>query len=265
MRQARSTDARDYQEVPRPVAAMARDLPDGLEIGWHSHPRFQLLYAIDGVMYVESEGERWVVPPQRALWLPPGVRHRLTASGAVKMRTLYVRADAARRMPRRCTVLAVSALLRELILRATELPAEYDLRGPQARLIALLLDEMAGLEALPYRLPMPPAGPLARLCERLLAAPNERATLETLAREHGSTARTLERRFRAQTGMTFSAWRRRARLLRALGMIARGRPILAVALELGYGSASAFSATFRREFGASPKQYRAGSTVQSGA
>lgn len=263
MRQIRSTSARDYQDVPRPVAAMARDLADGAEIGWHSHPRFQLLYAIEGVMNVESEGERWVVPPQRALWLPPGVRHRLAASGTVRMRTLYLRPVAARRMPRRCTVLAVSPLLRELILRATELPTEYELRGPQARLVAALLDEMAALESLPYRLPMPPAGSLARLCERLLAAPDRRATLETLAREHGSTARTLERRFLAQTGMTYSAWRRRARLLRALGMIARGRPILAVALELGYASASAFSAMFRREFGVSPRQYRAASNVQS--
>ena len=47
--------------------------------------------------------------------------------------------------------------------------------------------------------------------------------------------------------MSFAEWRRRARLLRALGWIAEGRPILAVALDLGYDSPSAFSAMFRRE------------------
>ena len=261
----RSTDSRDYQAVPRRVAAMARDLADGAAIGWHSHPRFQLLYAVAGVMTVSTERERWVVPPQRAVWLPPGERHRLVASGAVKMRTLYVRADAAKTMPQRCTVLAVTPLLRELILRAMELPTDYAVRGPQGRLMGLLLDELATLPSLPYHLPMPPAGPLLRLCERLIDAPRERTTLDALARRHGTTARTLERHFRAQTDMTFSAWRRRARLLHALDWLARGRPILAVALDLGYAGASAFSAMFRREFGISPKQYRAASNVQSGA
>lgn len=259
----RSTDSRDYQAVPRPVAAMARDLAAGEEIDWHSHPRFQLLYAVEGVMSVDTEGERWVVPPQRAVWLPPGVPHRLSASGKVKMRTLYVRPDAARRMPQRCVVLAVTPLLRELILRATEFPTAYQQRGPQGRAIALLLDEMAALQSLPFHLPMPASGTLARLCARLVEAPNDRATLDALAQGLGTTARTLERHFRARTGMTFSAWRRRARLLRALDWIAQGRPILAVALDLGYESASAFSAMFRREFGSSPTQYRAASNVQS--
>jgi AraC-like DNA-binding protein len=161
-------------------------------------------------------------------------------------------------MPQTCEVLEVTPLLRELILRATELPLEYDERGAAGRLVRLLLDELASLARLPYNLPMPKTAPLAAICTRLLEAPNDAATLEHLAQRHGTTARTLARHFRRQTGMSFAEWRRRARLLRALGWIAEGRPILAVALDLGYDSPSAFSAMFRRELGAPPSSFRAG-------
>jgi AraC-like DNA-binding protein len=245
-----------YQDVPRPVGAMARDLPPAYEIDWHSHPRFQLIFAVRGVMTIDTRDATWLVPPQRAVWMPPKVAHRVKTSGPVHMRTLYIEPAAARRMPKDCEVLAVTPLLRELILRATELPLEYDERGPAGRVMRLLLDELAALPRLPYTLPMPKIAPLDAICSRLMETPNEAATLEDLAKRHNTTARTLARHFRRQTGMSFAEWRRRARLLRALGWIAEGRPILAVALDLGYDSPSAFSAMFRRELGAPPSHFR---------
>jgi AraC-like DNA-binding protein len=243
--------------VPRPVLALARDLPPAHEIDWHSHPRYQLVYAASGVMTVDTHDATWVVPPQRAVWMPPQVPHRLTASGPVRMRSLYIRPNAAARMPRTCEVFEVTPLLRELIARATELPLEYDLRGPAGRIMRLLLDELAGLSRLPYHLPMPKTPPLATICRRLVDAPDDAATLGEIAAESDFSARTLARHFRRQTGMSFAEWRRRARLLRALGWIAEGRPILEVAMELGYESPSAFSAMFRRELGAPPSRFRA--------
>lgn len=246
-----------YQHVPRPVGAMARDLPAAYEIDWHSHPRFQLIFAVRGVMTVDTHEATWLLPPQRAVWMPPKTAHRLKAWGEVHMRTLYIEPAAARRMPRGCEVLEVTPLLRELILRATELPIEYEERGPAGRVMRLLLDELASLQRLPYNLPMPKSAPLDAICARLLEAPNDPATLEDVAARHDTTARTLARHFRRQTGMSFAEWRRRARLLRALGWIAEGRSILSVALDLGYESPSAFSAMFRRELGQPPSHFRA--------
>ena len=263
----RSIRGDDYQRVPRPVTAMARDLPPEYEIPWHNHPRFQLVYGAQGVMTVETrgraQGETWVVPPQRAVWLPPGVEHRILTSGEVKFRTLYVAPEAAGGMPQRCEAFAITPLLRELILRATELPVEYDEGGAAGRVMQLILDVLASLVGLPYNLPMPESKVLTRICRALIEHPNDRVTIEALGLRHGTTTRTLARRFRRETGMSFSEWRRRARLLRALAWIAEGRPILAVALDLGYDSPSAFSAMFKREFGLPPSQYRAsaGSTA----
>jgi AraC-like DNA-binding protein len=252
----RPTRSDAFQNVPRPVAAMARDLPPSYEIAWHSHPRFQLIYAARGVMTVDTKDATWVVPPQRAVWMPPQTAHRLKTSSEVQLRTLYIRRDAASHMPASCEVLEVTPLLRELIVRATELPLEYDRRGAAGRAMRLLLDELVSLPRLPYHLRMPKTPPLAALCERLLETPNDAATLPELAERERLSARTLARHFRRHTGMSFAEWRRRARLLRALGWIAEGRPIVEVALELGYDSPSAFSAMFKRELGASPSAFR---------
>jgi AraC-like DNA-binding protein len=107
---------------------------------------------------------------------------------------------------------------------------------------------------------MPRTAPLAKICERLVQAPNDAATLAEIAEREHLSARTLARHFRRQTGMSFAEWRRRARLLRALSWIAEGRPILEVALDLGYESPSAFSAMFRRELGAPPSHFRGAQT-----
>src|SRR5579862_1763481 len=117
---ARSTDRDDYQRVPRPVAAMAKDFPSGFVIAPHSHPRAQLIYAADGVMRVISPVGAWVVPPLRAVWLPSGIEHEVRMSGPVAMRTLYIEPEAAPAALSECAVIEVTPLLRALILRAVE-------------------------------------------------------------------------------------------------------------------------------------------------
>ncbi|MEK7687300.1 MAG: helix-turn-helix transcriptional regulator [Pseudomonadota bacterium] len=252
----RSTDPADYQRVPRAVAAMPKDFPDGFEIAPHSHERAQLIYATAGTMRVATSDGMWMVPPQRAVWMPSGVRHGIVMSSDVTMRTLYLREDATQFMSDACSVLPVSPLLRELIVRATELPLQYDENGPAGHVVALILAELHGLQSLPLRLPMPSDSRLRGLCEQLLAAPGDQRTLDGWARTVGASARTLARRFQTETGLSFGAWRQQARVLEAMGRLGGGAPVTQVALDLGYDSVSAFSAMFRRASGASPSHYR---------
>ena len=252
----RSTNPADYQRVPRAVAAMPKDFISGFEIAPHRHERAQLIYATVGTMRVSTGDGVWVVPPLRALWMPPGVRHSIVMSGDVSMRTLYLRADAATGMPDVCHVLPVSSLLRELIIRATELPLRYDEAGPAGHLVALLLAELHGLGSLPLQLPMPRDPRLRRLCEKLLASPGDPRTLEEWAHSANASPRTLARLFVAETGLTFGAWRQQARVLEAMGRLGSGEAVTHVALDLGYESVSAFSAMFLRAAGASPSRFR---------
>src|SRR5882724_8329537 len=133
-RRDRSPDARDYQRVPRPFAAMAKSFADGFEIAPHSHARDQLIYAVSGLMRVRTEHEAWIVPPDRAVHVPARTTHAISLRGEVEMRTLYIARGAAHTafsgevapgspqkprqlqeiLPADPTVIAVSLLLREL-------------------------------------------------------------------------------------------------------------------------------------------------------
>jgi AraC-like DNA-binding protein/quercetin dioxygenase-like cupin family protein len=243
------------QEIPRPVVAAATDYPAGQATRWHSHPRAQLVYGISGVMAVTTVDGVWVVPPERAVWVPGDMPHRVDFPTDVKMRSLWVRADAARNLPRACSVVTVSPLLRELIRTAVDLPAEYDADGPAGRLMAVILDQLEVLDQAPLHLPWPEDARLVRIAEKLVDDPANGARLEDWAKTAGASARTLARLFVKQTGMTFGAWRQQARLLKALELLAAGQGVTATALDLGYDSPSAFIAMFKKALGVSPGKY----------
>ncbi|WP_332052530.1 helix-turn-helix transcriptional regulator [Reyranella sp.] len=252
----RSTDPGDYQRVPRAVAAMPKDFVAGFTILPHHHERAQLIYATTGTMRVATDDGVWIVPPQRALWMPAGVTHGIEMLAEVTMRTLYLRDDAASFMPGTCHVLPVSPLLRELIVRATELPLQYDERGPAGHVVALILAELRGLQFLPLRLPMPRDPRLRTVCQALLDRPGDVRPLDDWAPLANLSARTLARRFQRETGMSFGGWRQQARVLAAMGRLGAGEPVTRIALDLGYESVSAFSAMFRRAAGTSPSEFR---------
>ncbi len=254
----KSTDPNDYQDVPRPVAAMAKPFAAGHHIAPHHHPRAQLLYAVQGVMRVTTAQGAFVVPPLRAVWMPAGMRHEVRMMSRVAMRTLYVAPDADPALPQDCRVLDVSPLLRELILEAVAEPLEYDTEGRAGLIMQLILGELRRLPAVPLGLPMPNDARLARLCEALLDAPGSRLGLEDWALRCGASPRTLARLFQQETGLSFRRWRERARLAEAVARLASGAAVAQVAQALGYDSASAFTAMFRRSLGIAPQRYLQG-------
>jgi AraC-like DNA-binding protein len=210
-------------------------------------------------MTVRTAESAWVVPPHRAVWIPARVHYAVEMAGAVAMRTLYVRSGLRRNgwgattMPRACAVVNVTPLLRELILRATQLGALDERVTEQRHLAGVILDELKVLMAVPLQLPMPQDPRGMRLAAMLSGG--ERRPMGKLLRDCGASRRTIERVFRSETGMSLGQWMRRQKLLDALRRLAGGESVNNVALELGYSTASAFVAMFRRELGQTPGQY----------
>lgn len=246
---SRSTDPQDYQGLPRAVAVMAKDFGPGSRTGLHAHERGQLLYAISGLMSAHTALGSWVVPRGYALWIPGGTRHDVAMQGAVSMRTAYIRDEGVSGLPDSCRVLAVSELLNATLLALLDEPALYDENGRGGHLAALVVDEVARSPATPFALPMPSDRRLRALCEKSLDRPGHDPGLDGWAEEAGMSRRTLTRAFRAQTGLSLSAWMRRRKLLRAVEELGSGEPLAQVAARLGYRSVTAFRAMARREFG----------------
>lgn len=240
----------------RAVVAEGHDHPAGNLIDWHTHRRGQLLYASEGTMTVHTEAGIWVVPPHRAVWVPGGMRHQVRAGDApLSMRTVKIEPHAAPGLPEQCCVVAVSPLLRELILVAVAFGDNYDERGPQGRLARVLLDQIRDLPTAPLHLPLLRDRRLKRLQQAMQSNPAAALSANDWAARAGVSPRTFSRLFQQDTGMTFRQWRQQLRLLAALRRLAAGQRVNQVALELGYESTSAFVAMFRRALGTTPGRY----------
>nr|HQU88458.1 helix-turn-helix transcriptional regulator [Denitromonas sp.] len=195
---------------------------------------------------------RFVAPPQRAVWIPAGVMHRVVCSAQTRIRSLYVAHQIPGWATDRCRVLAVSPLLRELIRAFSQVPEAYDETGADGRLAAVLFDQIAAAPEMALMLPLPTDSRLRPLCARVQAHPERRATLADWSVRLGVSEKTLSRIFLRETGLSFRVWRQRVRLLGALPALASGERVTDVALACGYDSLSAFIAAFRQQFDVTP-------------
>ncbi|MEX3689069.1 helix-turn-helix domain-containing protein [Paraburkholderia sp. BR14263] len=240
-----------------PIRVRSRPMPSGVCIAQHTHAWAQLAYSSRGVLRMATPGTTWMVPPSRAIWVPPHITHEVAIVEDAFLRTLYVDESVIPPGLDACRVVEVSGLLRETI-------AALDERGiPTARerlLGALALDEITRSAPLPLDVPMPDEKRLRALCEALIADPAGPGSLEYWAAHVGASTRTIARLFRQELGVSFSQWRQQAILARAIPLLNQGRPMAVVAQELGYRSQSAFSAMFRRAFGESPRAFIARGT-----
>lgn len=231
-----------------PITSFARDYEPGDAIALHTHDRDQLVYASSGVMTVRTGQGNWVTPPHRAVWIPAGIPHAIAMSGHVAMRTLYFRPAFVHGLPRRCCVVGVSNLVRELVLHAC-------VHGADRHVGTLLAQQLRALPTLALELPMPIDPRARRLTDRLAAAPGAQTALAPLCREAGASRRTMERIFLAETGLSLGRWRQQLRLMHALRQLGGGASVTEVAFDAGYSTPSAFILASRKTFGATPTAY----------
>lgn len=241
--------------VPAPVSGSATDWPAGSYVRPHHHSTHQLIYAATGVMTVEAAAGIWVVPPTRAVWVPAHTGHSINMSGFVQLRTVqfaenYVPIDATE-----CSVVQVSPLLRAGIIRAIEFPAHYPADSPEGHLAAVIFHETKAADIAPLHLPMPTDPRARQVAQSFCADPANRQACAVWAKDVGASERTLERHFRAGTGMSFGKWQQQARLLKALEILAAGQPVTTAAFEVGFKSPSAFIVMFKSAMGETPSRY----------
>ena len=234
--------------------ALSTTYSSGYVLHPHTHTAHQLLFASTGAMTVTGDRTSWMIPPGRAVLIPAGVPHAIRMWGEVAMRSLYfpVTAPAPVFDAGTCRVISVTPLLRELILRVAEMAALDSRVAAEARLMSVLMDELAAAQIEPLLLPLPSDGRALKAVEWVMNNPTDRATAADLARNCGLSARTLERLFSAETGMRFGLWRQKARLLESVRVLVERASVTDAALESGYSSVSAYIAAFKQTFGCTP-------------
>jgi AraC-like DNA-binding protein len=219
----------------------------GQTVPAHTHPTVDLVYALKGVLRTTTPNGAWVLPPTRALLIPAGLSHAHRAPVEAQMHTLHLDGLPAGECP--SLLLAVSALAREIIRALVGDDVDEADAGAYLQVLA---DQLRLAHPIELSVPTPADPLLCELTDALLADPSDDATLAQWGARLGASGRTIARRFRAETGLTFDQWRRRARMLHALELLSLGHTVHAAAHAVGYTSASAFVHAFHHLTGTTP-------------
>jgi AraC-like DNA-binding protein len=243
---------------PKPgvsIATLAYEYPPGFLVPEHSHASDQVIFATRGVMQVSASQSYWMIPPQFAIWIPAFTSHRIRMPRAVSMRTLYLRRGLAGGLPGGCAVLHVTPLLRELIVETVRMGNLHARDRVESALRDVLIAQIAKATPVPTFVTMPRDGRALALAQSLIARPSDCPSLDALCAQAGVSKRTIERIFQREVGMSFETWRRQARLMKAVELLAGGCAVKEVAFEVGYKQPSAFVEMFRTALGAPPKAW----------
>jgi AraC-like DNA-binding protein/quercetin dioxygenase-like cupin family protein len=241
------------------VHLVAQNYRKGVRLDPHMHRQAQLVYAAKGTMQVTTPRGRWLVPPDRAVWVPGGLAHAIDVLADIEMRTLYFELSWLARAPRSRSlnaefVVRVSPLLHQAIL------ALFDARNTAERtelLVKLTMLELHRAEDSTTFMPLPLEPRSRRAAEIVLADPAGTHEIETLAHKVGTSTRTLSRLFAAETELSFKSWCQRARIASAIERLSTDGNVSVkqLAAELGYASVPAFSHAFRRITGKTPTEF----------
>jgi AraC-type DNA-binding domain-containing proteins len=243
------------EALPTPLFLRTTLMPDDAIFPAHSHSWGEFVYSYNGVVQVMVGEERYLVPPQYGIWLPPNVHHVGVSRREVLQSSLYVANELCDTLPPKPQVLMVSPFMRAVLDHARESPLDYTCER-HLRLLTVFLDEMAVTPRAGTFLPASDDTVLGVILHYLEQHPADNRPVAELAHDANVTERTLARKCRRDLGIPLTEWRNRMRVVKAMAMIEEGKSVDSIASEFGYSSSSAFIAMFKKLTGATPASYR---------
>lgn len=239
----------------RPAIALQVDVAQSdAEQPVHRHRKGQLVMALRGAVLCEAPGALWLVPPQHAVWIPGDLPHSNRVTDNARICFLFVEPGAAP-MPEGCCTLAIHPMLREMIAYVADQGLDYPHTGPTARLVAVLLEQLAQAPVEQLHLPVSEHPKIRQMAAALAADPSDRRTLTEWSQALAMGERSLARLVQRETGLTFGRWRQQLHLIIALRQLAGGASVQQVAGDLGYDSVTAFITMFKKTMGVPPTRY----------
>lgn len=243
--------------MPQPFALSRGVKLRGAGFPMHAHDDAQLTFVMSGVVQVQTSDGRWFVPQQLAVWIPPGLLHTVEVLMDAELWLVHWHAPATLawappNLPNRVFALHVTPLLRNLLTTAFTSGTSAE----KAELVMkLMLHELVEAPNAPTFLPLPSSPTGRRVAEIALGDTQNRLSAAQTASLAATSVRSMSRLFPVETGLTFKAWRQRARIVQAMDRLARGQPIAQVTAATGFASTAAFSCAFRQVTGTTPTAF----------
>ena len=246
----------EFTGLPTPVYFRhAEFVPDSHTVA-HQHPWGSFDYVASGVMRYQIGAQRFMSPPQYAVWIPPNTEHSSYNAQAIVYRSVYLAPEHCRGLPEQASTLAISAILKAILgdfaQRAVNMPETAE----DQRLAQVFIDQLHLAPKQRSYLPYASHPGLVGVLEAMQADPGDNRPLAAWADRVHVSERTLARLFVRELSMSFGEWRQRLRFLASIEALEARRSVQDIAYDLGYSSSSAFIAMFQRQAGCTPEHYR---------
>lgn len=214
----------------------------------HAHPCMQVLCIERGVLNLLTENRSCLIFPGFLVLIPARLRHQALMLGEVAGWSTYL--PDGLRPTDKVVALRAGELLTAILRRVAELGRLSQSKSDRC-LKFLLEQELTCAPMLDPGVPFPHSPQLRVVANRIFTQA-ALLPLEHCARLASMSGRHFSRRFKEETGLTFECWRRRVLNEVALRRLLAGHSVADVAEQTGFQTASAFIASFRNQFGASP-------------
>lgn len=241
---------------PRPVNFRSYSIESNTYVPPHSHDFAQFHYARKGNIRLETADNCWIIPSHYGIWIPAYMEHSVWTIDDVLVESLDIETEFLDGTISLCQVVAISEVAKELIHYASEtIPDFYDEHGNDGKLVSVLLDIIFNLPQVDFVLPWPKNPALNNMCRTILESPGAEHYIETWSAKVGMSTRNFSRKFKTETGLPFSLWKKKMRIFESVIMLKKNKSVTAIALEMGYSSTAAFSYSFKTILGVPPSEY----------
>ena len=240
------------EHLEHKIISIETQYPEYHILDMHVHKRAQLLYGAEGTIHVMTQHGNWIIPPERAVWIPAGIPHQLMMY-KVKTCSLYILPEYSPRQSIGCEVLSISPLLRQLLLKAPSLNEPFSQHDDLV--FELILKELSDSSSVDLHLSLPENEVLLKACQAFLKEPNIHTSPKEIAETLCISERHFSRIFKNEMGMSFSKWRQHACIFLSLEKLIQKKPIHRIAYDLGFQNPAAFTTLFQRTLGMSPSKF----------
>lgn len=243
-------------QLPEPIWFRLACMPAEATYPLHQHAWGEFVYSYSGVMEVKLTDHHFLVPPQYGVWLPPDETHIGMNQAEACHCSVYIARPHCELLPAKPCALTVGPLLRAMLDHLRQHPPVVPRTPADTRMLQVMVDLLGQAPCAGSYLPMSTDPVLGKLLRWLELHPEDHRPLTELAREANTSERTLIRRCQRDLGMSFSEWRQRLAVIKAMPLLEAGQTVETIALDLGYNSASAFISMFRRLMDITPDEFR---------
>jgi AraC-like DNA-binding protein/quercetin dioxygenase-like cupin family protein len=257
--QTATTGLVDLRDSGRWVGGSHMYAGEQLTTGWHFHDVHEIEYACRGVVEVKTQAAHYLLPPHQAAWIPAGLEHQTTLNADGQTLAVLFEPRLVPAAGDRVRIIAVSTLLREMMLYSVRWPISRTESGVEAdsffQALGCVVAESLEDER-PLNLPVS-ADPVVTAATDYTRAHLDRVAVSDVTRAVGVSERTLRRIFNTHLGMSWRSYLLRARVLRSMAMLAQpDRSILEVSIAVGFDDVGAFARSFARHCGETPSAYK---------